>query len=217
LNEPGQGQGSSSRGRVYTVTDRYPDRAEEEGSDLLDEESDGAFLGTDEERGEGDYPQPQQPKSSRRSNGRSRNRSKSTSFAISTVKKSDQARQGSSIRRNVLIAIFVVLGLFLLGTVLVLSTVQSYFSIPDWAYLTDLELGGWNEKTIGRIPEFQMEGPAPTDAEGLGGDVDEGYEDEDGVAWGHQGKGTGKYWMRKDWDGRVRETEWTRLDNVTNL
>lgn len=34
--------------------------------------------------------------------------------------------------------------------------------------------------------------------------------------WGIDGKGTGGYWMRKDWDGKVANTHsWDRLYNVT--
>jgi hypothetical protein len=42
-----------------------------------------------------------------------------------------------------------------------------------------------------------------------------GSEDED-WAWGVDGKGTGGYWMREDWDGTVQDTaSWNRLYNVT--
>jgi hypothetical protein len=42
-----------------------------------------------------------------------------------------------------------------------------------------------------------------------------GSEDEDWV-WGVDGKGTGGYWMREDWDGTVQDTaSWNRLYNVT--
>ena len=56
---------------------------------------------------------------------------------------------------------------------------------------------------------------------------DESAQDEDaeyGVAgenvttveWDVDGRGTGEYWMRKDWDGHVEGThDWTRLNNVT--
>jgi len=141
-----------------------------------------------------------------------RGRSKSTSFSIST-----SVNKGpSNVRRNILISFLVILGLFLLGTVLVLSSIQRYLYIQDWAYLTELELGGYNEKTAGRIEEFQQEGPAPSDEDGA--DIGADWKvDAGGAIWGAQGKGTGNYWMRNDWDGRVRETDWDRLGNVTNL
>lgn len=41
--------------------------------------------------------------------------------------------------------------------------------------------------------------------------------EEDNGQWGIDGMGTGSYWMRNDWDGRVRDTDsWERLYNVTN-
>jgi hypothetical protein len=137
-----------------------------------------------------------------------RGRSKSTSFSISTIKKNP-----SNFRRNLFISLLVILGLFLLGTVLVLSSIQKYLYIEDWAYLNELELGGYNEKTAGRIEEFQQEGPAPTDEEAASGQA--GWDQS--AVWGPEGKGTGSYWMRNDWDGKVAETDWNRLSNVTNL
>jgi hypothetical protein len=204
------------------MSDRYPD--ERRGLDHDQEDEDDGLLATsDGERhaDEGAY-----GKQSTRNTGSAiltssvpgsstftvsrggRGRSKSTSFSISTVKKNP-----SNFRRNLFISLLVILGLFLLGTVLVLSSIQKYLYIEDWAYLNELELGGYNDKTAGRIEEFQREGPAPVDEEGSGGRPD-GHQS---TVWGPEGKGTGGYWMRNDWDGKVAETDWNRLSNVTNL
>ena len=214
--------GESSKGRRYTISDRYPEdwrgRVGENEDD--DEEADGTTSRADGI--DGTYP-PKGRSSTKKfstpvpgsstftvSRG-GRGRSKSTSFSISTVNKGQ-----SNVRRNILISFLVILGLFLLGTVLVLSSIQRYLYIQDWAYLNELELGGYNEKTAGRIEEFQQEGPAPTDEDGA--DIGADWKvDDTGAGWGAQGKGTGSYWMRNDWDGRVKETEWDRLSNVTNL
>lgn len=41
--------------------------------------------------------------------------------------------------------------------------------------------------------------------------------EEDVGQWGIDGMGSGSYWMRNNWDGRVRDTDsWERLYNVTN-
>ncbi len=45
-----------------------------------------------------------------------------------------------AIRRRTVHALLFILGLFLLGTVLVLSSVSYYLSIPDLAYITEEEL-----------------------------------------------------------------------------
>lgn len=218
--------GESAKSRRYTISDRYPDdwrgrvRREDDDDDEDDEESrstsrtDGEDVGYPPSgRSAGKIYSTSVPGSSTFTVSRGgRGRSKSTSFSISTsVKKGP-----SNVRRNILISFLVILGLFLLGTVLVLSSIQRYLYIQDWAYLTELELGGYNEKTAGRIEEFQQEGPAPSDEDGA--DIGADWKvDASGAIWGAQGKGTGSYWMRNDWDGRVRETDWDRLRNVTNL
>jgi mannosyltransferase OCH1-like enzyme len=45
-----------------------------------------------------------------------------------------------AIRRRTVHILLLILGLFLLGTVLVLSSVSYYLSIPDLAYITEEEL-----------------------------------------------------------------------------
>ena len=210
--------GPPKAGRRYTMSDRYPDERRALDHDEDDEDDD---LLAASDANEGAYNKPSTrnsgsalmtssvPGSSTFTVSRSgRGRSKSTSFSISTVKKDP-----SNFRRNLFISLLVILGLFLLGTVLVLSSIQKYLYIEDWAYLNELELGGYNEKTAGRIEEFQQEGPAPTDEEASGGQA--GWDQT--AVWGPEGKGTGSYWMRNDWDGKVAETDWNRLSNVTNL
>jgi len=200
------------------MSDRYPDERRALDHDEDDEDDD--LLATSDAN-EGSYNKASTrnsgsammtssvPSSSTFTVSRSgRGRSKSTSFSISTVKKNP-----SNFRRNLFISLLVILGLFLLGTVLVLSSIQKYLYIEDWAYLNELELGGYNEKTAGRIEEFQQEGPALTDEEASRAPA--GWDQSS--VWGPEGEGTGRYWMRNDWDGKVAETDWNRLSNVTNL
>ena len=214
----GAENGPSKAGRRYTMSDRYPDERRALDHDEDDEDDD--LLATSDAN-EGSYNKASTrnsgsammtssvPSSSTFTVSRSgRGRSKSTSFSISTVKKNP-----SNFRRNLFISLLVILGLFLLGTVLVLSSIQKYLYIEDWAYLNELELGGYNEKTAGRIEEFQQEGPALTDEEASRAPA--GWNQSS--VWGPEGEGTGRYWMRNDWDGKVAETDWNRLSNVTNL
>lgn len=125
----------------------------------------------------------------------------------SSSSSSSRRKDGSRLRSRIIIALLVILGLFLLGTIIVLSTVQAYFGIPDWAYITEAEIGGWDPSS--RIAEFQKEGAAAH----LNGSLHTVWED--GVEWSEQGKGSGAYWMRADWDGTVNGTDdWRRLDAV---
>jgi mannosyltransferase OCH1-like enzyme len=65
-----------------------------------------------------------------------------------------------AIRRRTVHALLFILGLFLLGTVLVLSSVSYYLSIPDLAYISEEELNSSldspsrNSSTPGRIPRI---------------------------------------------------------------
>lgn len=128
----------------------------------------------------------------------------------------------SSIKQKLFIAALTILGLFLLGTVIVLSTIQRYFRIEDWAYLSESEIGGWTDGPgmNGVIPALKEldfgssgNGTARVNKTTAFGE----YEDEDSVdVWGSNGEGTGGYWMRQDWDGTVQDThDWDRLYNVT--
>lgn len=121
---------------------------------------------------------------------------------------------GTSIKQKLFIAFLTILGLFLLGTVIVLSTIQRYFRIEDWAYLDESEIGGWSEGGgNGEIPALKelVMGNATSVNRTTGWEDD----DEEDV-WGPNGEGTGGYWMKQSWDGTVRDTEdWSRLYNVS--
>lgn len=128
-------------------------------------------------------------------------------------------RTSTSLRNKIIIGLLVFLGLFLIGTVIVLSSIKSYFAIPEWAYITESEIGGWDGGK-GNIREFQTEagvGAIAVDAEGHALNGTKKTVFEDGVEWAEEGKGSAEYWMRADWNGTVRGTDsWDRLMNVTN-
>jgi hypothetical protein len=57
--------------------------------------------------------------------------------------------------------------------------------------------------------DAELEAEEAIPAEWLKESADEGD-------WGIDGKGTGSYWMKSQWDGKVHDTEdWSRLYNVT--
>ncbi|KAI5450832.1 hypothetical protein NCC49_002574 [Naganishia albida] len=135
--------------------------------------------------------------------------------ASSSSSSSSRKSSGTSIKQKLFIAFLTILGLFLLGTVIVLSTIQRYFRIEDWAYLDESEIGGWSEGGgNGVIPALKdLAVGNATRANRTTGWED---EEEEQDAWGPNGEGTGGYWMKQDWDGTVRDTEdWNRLYNVT--
>lgn len=135
--------------------------------------------------------------------------------ASSSSSSSSRKSSGTSIKQKLFIAFLTILGLFLLGTVIVLSTIQRYFRIEDWAYLDESEIGGWSEGGgNGVIPALKdLAVGNATRANRTTGWED---EEEEQDTWGPNGEGTGGYWMKQDWDGTVRDTEdWNRLYNVT--
>lgn len=128
---------------------------------------------------------------------------------------SSRKSSGTSFRQKLIIASLIILGLFLLGTVIVLSTIQRYFRIEDWAYLSESEIGGWSNGAgeNGLIPPLvDLNSTWSISDASEYGDEDQ----EDASLWGPNGRGTGGYWMQKDWDGTVRDTDsWERLYNVS--
>lgn len=136
-------------------------------------------------------------------------RKSSIKTLIPATSASTRKTSGPSIRQKLVIAALIILGLFLLGTVIVLSTIQRYFRIEVWAYLSESEIGGWTNGA-------GMNGVIPPLVD-LNSTWSSEYDDEEGAGvWGPNGRGTGGYWMQKDWDGTVRETEtWDRLYNVS--
>ncbi|KAJ9120552.1 hypothetical protein QFC24_005228 [Naganishia onofrii] len=152
--------------------------------------------------------------------------------ANTSRKPSSKTRGGSTnLKQKLFIGFLVILGLFLLGTVIVLSTIKRYFAIPDWAYLSEADVGGWSSdgQMQGLIPALRELNASLSAAKGLPmiGDLDgvDGEEEgevaatageEEGAVWGPNGEGTGGYWMRSDWRGQVGGTDsWERLYNVS--
>ncbi|WVR03699.1 hypothetical protein IAU60_000694 [Kwoniella sp. DSM 27419] len=192
----------------------------------------------------------------------------------------DDAPKTTTKTRRIVITLLILLSLFLVGTVIVLSSVRYYFGIPSWAYLTESEVSwspqdvikplldpseipsssgrssrrqDWSEVTdnvvsaaadsavassgiLGSetLPESWKE--LEEEIEELEEEVGEtAYDDamtltaegattassaqvdqDDDDSWGIDGRGTGGYWMKKDWDGRVDGTDsWERLYNVS--
>lgn len=84
---------------------------------------------------------------------------------------------------------------------------------------------GWEDVTVdpnggvmgtGTLPEI-WEGfeEVATSSEGYDDAVETLAEDHEDV-WDVDGPGSGAYWMRKDWNGTVQQTDsWERLRNVT--
>ncbi len=157
--------------------------------------------------------------------------------------------------KKIIITILILLALFLLGTVIVLSSVKYYLNIPTYAYLTEDEVAWRRSDAISQLsyepedssrihPRQEWEDVSEKldpdkgvmgadtiaevweeleEVEGAeeGHDEAVGIEEEeslagDGHVWDVDGQGTGGYWMRKDWDGTVQNSDsWERLFNVS--
>jgi hypothetical protein len=170
------------------------------------------------------------------------------------------ARQTHPYRKAIII-FSILVSLFLLGTVIVLSSVSYYLAFPDGAFLTEDEVPWTGQDLIKALAdpptingtiarrqeweELQAEGAvmgtetipqiwdeisetsetsevkaaevsAMDDLEDDTGVVDTFAETSDEGDWGIDGKGTGSYWMKDQWDGKVQDTsDWSRLYNVT--
>jgi len=166
------------------------------------------------------------------------------------------ARQTHPYRKAIII-FSILVSLFLLGTVIVLSSVSYYLAFPDGAFLTEDEVPWTGEDlikalsdapsvngTVERrqeweelkaedaimgsetIPQIWDEVDA-SEVKAEDVSVTEDLEDDsDSInlsseigseeAWGIDGMGTGSYWMKDQWDGKVHDTnDWSRLYNVT--
>lgn len=168
--------------------------------------------------------------------------------------------------RKVIIIFSILVSLFLLGTVIVLSSVSYYLAIPDGAFLTEEEvpwtgddhiaslkepvsvpevidlgkrqeweevtgegavLGAetipevWDELAEEALPVEGVEPVASYSSPSEAADVENASyssvsDVSDEGSWGIDGKGSGAYWMKEDWDGVVRDSSsWDRLYNVT--
>lgn len=160
-----------------------------------------------------------------RTSYRSRSSSISTFPFPSSKLSSSSPSSKSSLTRKLSLVFLIILALFLIGTIIVLSTVRHYFGIPESADLTERDVL-WDHGK-GNIREFQQEKYGLHDHFNLDS-IEDGVAIEDlghgnanaegnGI-WGKEGKGSGGYWMKRNWNGVVGETtSWQRLYNVTNL
>ncbi|WVW80297.1 hypothetical protein I302_102275 [Kwoniella bestiolae CBS 10118] len=227
------------------------------------------------------YPSNSSPSSSSRND-------RPSPINTSSNKPKSKSKPKSSKTRKIIIGLLIVLSLFLVGTVIVLSSVSYFLNIPGWAYLTETEVS-WRpgdiikplkdpleyNETLQRRKEWRdvTDEIEPLEASGVMGtetlaesweeleeemeeldaaeevDVDVGVDsgselegekdtemqtydisveseentaavmdevEENDEKWGIDGKGSGGYWMRKDWNGKVEDTNsWERLFNVT--
>ncbi|WWC68502.1 uncharacterized protein I206_102431 [Kwoniella pini CBS 10737] len=226
------------------------------------------------------------PSSPRRSRTMSYSRISSSSNRNERSNPTTPSKKSSSKTRKIIISLLVILSLFLIGTVIVLSSVSYYLGIPNWAYLTesevswrpsdtikslkdpsifnesssldennknrrrkewrdvtdDLATGGiletsgvlgtdtlpdsWKEleEEMEELDQVEESDEPPTyvdsvetTAESENDQLDENAEQTENDLWGIDGKGSGGYWMQKDWNGKVENTKsWNRLFNVTN-
>ena len=152
------------------------------------------------------------------------------SLPVRTSRHGSAKTQPTHRSRKAIYILIVLLSLFLLGTVIVLSSVSYYLAIPDYSNLTELEVG-WRPSDA--IPTLKYSPPGTAkqhkreESEAVADSVEEDVPmtsvvDDDAVfpdessEWDVDGPGTGGYWMQKDWDGRVEGTsDWTRLYNVS--
>ncbi|ORX35295.1 hypothetical protein BD324DRAFT_609547 [Kockovaella imperatae] len=158
-----------------------------------------------------------------------RRRARTMSFPVRTSKHVPCPRPLYRSRRTILL-IVILISLFLVGTVIVLSSVSYYLAIPAWAFLSEDEVP-WSTldaikslrySPMGTARQHKREA-APEAANdqqrGLDDDFDWFVSDaneEDSDRWDVDGAGSGGYWMEKEWDGRVRgANDWTKLYNVT--
>jgi hypothetical protein len=214
---------TSSQGKPYTDHQDFSNDGDGEADRGLTESSSG-FITSDNE-----FTDAPETFAQRQSGGTSTTRSSakthrlkrpirksSIKTLIPTAAPSSSSRKssGTTIRQKLIIAALIILGLFLLGTVIVLSTIQRYFRIEDWAYLSESEIGGWTDG-VGKNGVI----PPLVDLNSTWSVLDnseyDDVEESEGV-WGPNGRGTGGYWMQKDWDGKVQDTNsWDRLYNVS--
>lgn len=164
-------------------------------------------------------------------------------------RRSGGSKKKSSWRRPVQV-FAVLLFLFLVGTVIVLSTVVHYFGVDKNSFLSEDEVPWHPEDAIkplrDPVEQTELSGSTSADdsnakrAEDFTEILDDDAADDNGApaatgssavspskgsttsapvddaVWGIDGKGTGGYWMRKDWDGKVANTHsWDRLYNIT--
>lgn len=142
-------------------------------------------------------------------------------------------------RPPVILAILIFL--VLAGTVIVLSTVKAYFGVDPAAFLTEDDVPWRPEDVIKPLGDWALVVNASAESSAVNTERAEGFASipdgnvadahdttdvpvseqdspvsEDSDEWTPDGKGSGGYWMRKDWNGQVQNTDsWERLYNVT--
>jgi hypothetical protein len=127
------------------------------------------------------------------------------------------SQSSGSRSRKVVIVLLIILTLFLIGTVVVLSSVSYWLAIPAAAYLTEEEVPWRPGDAIGSL---RYSPPSSAQSHRRQMEVDDEMGDfvkpASETEWDVDGEGSGGYWMRNDWDGHVEGThDWTRLFNVT--
>ncbi len=76
----------------------------------------------------------------------------------------------------------------------------------------EAEVGTWEEVSPTGEDKAEIGGDSPLEHGEEGGATPATWDD-----WGVDGKGSGGYWMKADWDGRVEGTKsWDRLDQITS-
>ena len=99
---------------------------------------------------------------------------------------------------------------------------QTIAERQDWEELKaeDAVLGSetipqiWDE--ISEVGEVKADIAATEDLEDDSASIEVLADAGTGEDWGIDGMGTGSYWMKEQWDGKVRDTnDWSRLYNVT--
>ena len=170
------------------------------------------------------YPQPHTISHTHgRHHPHTRRRARTLSFPVRTSKHVPPSRRLFRSRRNVL-TILILLSLFLVGTVIVLSSVSYYLALPAWAFLSEAEVP-WRPSDAIKPLKYSPPGTArhqkrepqlsPEEEATLPEPIEEWPMDPESL-WDVDGEGSGSYWMEKSWDGHVEGTEdWTRLYNVT--
>lgn len=226
-----------SRGGSYFRSRHTPDNDYvSEGSDVEEQDDTNDYHDDPNEYEYDDQPMTNEHHSSTRirsgsieqSRHRASYRSRSSSistfpFPSSKPSSSSSSSSKSSLTRKISLGFLIILALFLIGTIIVLSTVRHYFGIPESADLTERDVL-WDHGK-GNIREFQQEKYGLHDHFNVDSiedgvaieDLGHGNGNGNGI-WGKEGKGSGGYWMKRNWNGVVGETtSWQRLYNVTNL
>ena len=130
-----------------------------------------------------------------------------------------RATQNQTSRWKKVVVVALVIGtLFLLGTVIVLSSVSYSLALPAAAFLTEEEVA-WRPQDIIKTLQYNPRVDASvhrSTADSTNSDQSAANETSD--IWDVDGPGSGGYWMRKDWAGEIQGTRaWDHLYNATTL